>query len=361
MFAASNQKKCATAPIIGIYLRRTTQLRSETMKLQLIFCLTAVFAAAGLISAQVPVNVSSDQKGYMIGPGDEITGKVLGEPQYDFVATVDEDGKIEVPFFDKPVMAKCRSERELRTDVTNLLSKYLRNPQASIRVTDRKSRPPATIYGEVEKPQQIELRRKATLVELLAFSGGIKEEAGGMVQVFRTRPPMCSEASEDSQWKATTGDPTDVPSRMYSLSSVRMGKEEANPIIYPGDVIVVQKAAPVYVTGEVVSPQGIYLKEGGMSLTEAIAKIGGVRREAKTKDIKIYRLKSNSKEREVISANYDEIKKGLQKDIMLEPYDIVEVDKAKKGIAQTVLELVIGAGRSAVSSASGGISTRILY
>ena len=42
-------------------------------------------------------------KGYLIGPGDEITGKVLGEKEFDFVATVDEDGKIEVPFFDKPV------------------------------------------------------------------------------------------------------------------------------------------------------------------------------------------------------------------------------------------------------------------
>lgn len=319
-----------------------------------------MFAAAGSISAQVPVD-AGEQKGYMIGPGDEITGKVLGEPQYDFVATVDEDGKIEVPFFDKPVMAKCRSERELRTEVTNLLAKYLRNPQASVRVTDRKSRPPATIYGEVEKPQQVELRRKATLVELLAFSGGITEEAGGMVQVFRTRPPMCSEANEDSQWRATTGDPTDVPSRMYSLSSVRMGKEEANPIIYPGDVIVVQKAAPVYVTGEVVAPQGIYLKEGGMSLTEAIAKIGGVRPGAKTKDIKIYRYKTNTKDKEVISANLDQIKKGLQKDIMLEPYDIVEVDKAKENIATTIMKMAIGVGKTVVSSGASNIGYRVLY
>ena len=35
--------------------------------------------------------------------------------------TVDEDGKIEVPFFDKPVVAKCRSERELRADISALL------------------------------------------------------------------------------------------------------------------------------------------------------------------------------------------------------------------------------------------------
>lgn len=308
------------------------------------------------VPADVPV-----QKGYMVGPGDEITGKVLGEPQFDFVATVDEDGKIEVPFFDKPVVAKCRSERELRADISALLAKYLRNPQISVRVTERKSRPPATIYGEVNKPQEITLMRKATLVEILAISGGVKDEAGGMIQVFRTRAPLCSDGRDDSDWKVTGGDATDVPSRMYSLASVRLGKEEANPVIYPGDVIVVQKASPVYVTGEVVAPQGIYLKEGGMTLTEAIAKIGGVRREAKTKDIKIYRLKPNSKDREVIAANYDLIKKGQQKDLMLEPYDIIEVDKSKKSIGQTILEVVTGAARTGLSSMTGGLGSSILY
>ncbi len=331
------------------------------MILKSLFCLLLIFVATGIASAQdVPVSAVL-QKGYMVGPGDEITGKVLGEPQFDFVATVDEDGKIEVPFFDKPVMAKCRSERELRTDITALLAKYLRSPQIAVRVTERKSRPPATIYGEVRKPEQVVLMRKATLVELLAGAGGVTDEAGGMIQIFRTQPPICNDGDADSNWTPESNVSGDVPSRMYSLSSVRSGKDEANPVIYPGDVIVVQKASPVYITGEVVAPQGIYLKEGGLSLTEAIAKIGGVRREAKTKDIKIYRLKSNSKDRDVLTANYDLIKKGEQKDIMLEPYDIVEVDKSKKSIGQTILEVVAGAARSGVSSLSGGLGTRVLY
>jgi polysaccharide export outer membrane protein len=320
----------------------------------------SLFLFQNINAQELPVDLSK-AKGYLLGPGDEITGKVLGEPQFDFVATVNEDGKIEVPFFDKPVVAKCKTERELRIDVTALLGKYLRTPQLSLRVTDRKSRPPATIYGEVRTPQQVGLMRKATLVELIAFSGGVTEEAGGMIQVFRTQPPMCAEDKEDSDWKAETGDPTDVPSRMYSLASVKLGKEEANPVIYPGDVIVVQKAAPVYIVGEVVAPQGIYLKEDGLSLTEALAKIGGVRREARTKDITIRRLKVNSKDREIISANYDLIKKGQQKDIMLEPYDIVEVDKAKDSIASAILKIAIGAGRGVISSVSGGVGYRVLY
>ena len=331
------------------------------MKGVFLFVSVMILGLSQIAFAQATPTDTAIPKGYMVGPGDEITGKVLGEPQFDFVATVDEDGKIEVPFFDKPVVAKCRSERELRTDISALLAKYLRNPQISVRVTERKSRPPATIYGEVNKPQEITLMRKATLVEILAVSGRVKDEAGSMIQVLRPRAPLCSDGNDDSDWKMTGGDATDVPSRMFSLSSVKLGKEEANPIIYPGDVIVVQKASPVYVTGEVVAPQGVYLKEGGMTLTEAIAKIGGVRREAKTKDIKIYRLKPNSKEREVIAANYDQIKKGQQKDIMLEPYDIIEVDKAKKSIGQTILEVVTGAARTGLSSMTGGLGSSILY
>jgi len=284
----------------------------------------------------------------------------MDEPQFNFVAEIDGDGKLQVPFFDTPIQVLCRSEKDLRTDITKLLSKYLKNPQISVRVK-RQSRPPATISGEVRNQQQIDLRREARLLELISFAGGVTADAGGMIQVFRTTPPMCGEDADENRWKAESDSGLDVPSRLYSLSNLRLGRDEANPIIYPGDVIIVQKAAPVYITGEVVSPQGIYIKEGGTSLTEAIAKVNGVQRTAKTKDIKIYRLKANSKEREIISANYDLIKKGTQKDVMLEPYDIVEVDKSKKSIAQMVLETVTGVGRTALGGFGQALPTRVLY
>jgi len=331
------------------------------MLYKILLIIAAIAFSAVLIAGQTPngVPIPAEEKGYLLGPGDEVTGKVLGEPQFDFVANVDEDGKIAVPFFDKGIQAQCLTERQVRDDVEELLAKYLKNPQLSLRVTDRKSRPPATIYGEVRTPQQVILTRRTTLLELLSFAGGVNEEAGGMIQIFRTRKPVCEDDKPENTW--TGDDALDVPSRMYSLSALRLGKEEANPEVFPGDVIVVQKASPVYITGEVVQPQGIYLKEGGLSLSEAIAKIGGVRREAKTKDIKIYRLKSNSKDREIISANYDLIREGKQKDIMLEPYDIVEVDKSKKSIGQIILDVVAGAGRTALGGFGNALPTRVLY
>ena len=302
-----------------------------------------------------------EKAGYLIGPGDVITGKILGEPQFDFTATIDEDGRFVVPFFDRPVMAQCKTERELRTNVTQLVSKYLKTPLVSISVAARNSRPPVSVFGEIRTQQNIDLRRKATLLEVISFAGGVTEEAGGTIQVFRTRPPMCSETDENGDFLATNDYNADVPSRMYSLTSVKQGLEGSNPQVLPGDIIVIQKAAPIYITGEVVQRTGMRLPEGGLSLSQAIAMAGGVNPIARTKDISIYRLKANSKDREIISANYDAIKKGKQKDVMLEPYDIVEVDKTKKNVAQIVLETVVGIGRTAASTAGGGITNKILY
>ena len=332
------------------------------MKLKVLVLSALVFCTSQISFAQETTITPDALRAYLLGPGDVVSIKVFNEKDFDVEdATVDEDGKIQIPFFDQGVMAKCRTEKELTADVRTLLAKYLRNPQVSVRVKARNSRPPATIYGEVRQQQQIVLTRQSRLLELLSFAGGVTEDAGGMIQVFRTRKPMCGEVDSNSDWISQTKDSSDVPSRMYSLNSVQQGREEANPVILPGDIIVVQKASPVYFSGEVKQTGGILLKDGGLSLTQAIAMVGGVNAEAKTKDVKIYRLKADSKDREVISVNIDQIKAGKQRDVMLEPYDIIQVDKSKKSIAQIIFETVTGATRTAIGGIGGALPQRILY
>ena len=320
------------------------------MKLKVLVLLALVFCLSQIAFAQETAINTGTVRGYTLGPGDTVSIKVFGEKDFDIEETnVDEDGMIQIPFFEQGVPAKCRTEKELSAAVRQLLTKYLRNPQVAVSVKQRNSRPPATIYGQVRQQQRVTLTRQTRLLELLSFAGGVTEDAGGMIQVFRTSKPMCTEDNAENNWISQSKESTDVPSRMYSINSVRQGREEANPIILPGDLIVVQRAAEIYITGEVNAPQKVFLKEDGLSLTEAIAKTGGVRREAKTKDVKIYRLKANSKDREIISINFDLIKKGEQKDIMLEPYDIVEVDKSKKSIGQIIFETVTGTAKTTLN------------
>lgn len=329
------------------------------MKLK-IFILALTFSLFQTAFGQeTAVTDQNQQQGYLIGPGDVITGKVMTDSEFDFTSTVDEDGKIQVSFSEERILAKCRTEKEVTADVKQLLSKYLKNPQISVRVTERRA-PMVIVSGEVEKPGPIELKRRNTrLLDIVTFSGGPTEDASGMIQVFRTQTPLCEYKDENEIWAGKTVD--EVPHRMYSLRSVMQGSTEANPIILPGDVIVLQKASPVYITGEVRQPTGVYIKEDGLSLIQAIGMIGGVNREAEKKNIRIYRLQPGSKERNVITVNYALIKKGEQKDVMLEPYDIVEVDKEKPSVLQSIMKIALGTGQTIISSGASSLTYRVLY
>ena len=309
------------------------------MSLRFLTISACLLLAVSSIFAQKP---PEPQQSYLIGAGDVVVGKVLGEPQFDFESAVDPDGRLAIPFVDQPITAACKTELQLRSDVTKLLGKYLKIPQVSIHVKERNSRPPVSLYGEVRQQQQVNLSRRAKLLELIAFVGGVTERAGGMIQVFRTRPPICGSDAAIAEWKAGIPEGMGIPSQMYSLSSLRMGLEEANPEIFAGDIIVVQKAAPVYITGEVRKPGEFDIPEGGLALTQALAMASGMTREAKSKSVKVYRRKTGSPNPEVLIANFEGIRKGTEPDLILAPFDIVEVGKAPKKFTDYLIEFATG-------------------
>ncbi|MBD0328036.1 MAG: SLBB domain-containing protein, partial [Pyrinomonadaceae bacterium] len=118
-------------------------------------------------------------------------------------------------------------------------------------------------------------------------------------------------------------------------------------------------ASPVYVTGAVMSPQGIYVREN-LSLRYAIAMTGGLRKDAKAGDIKIFRRKLGTLEPEVIKVDYNAIKNQKQPDVELQAYDVVDVPSSvftKEGFFNTVFGAV-------TNNAAGGVAAlplRILY
>lgn len=306
--------------------------------------------AAGVAAQTITAAPEQELQGYLVGPGDKLQGKVLGEPEFDFTAVIDETGTFSIPFVDDPILAKCRTENDIREDVKKKLEKYLKDPLVSVQVTERRTPEPVTVYGEVRNPSRVELRRPATLLELLAFAGGVNmETAGGHVKVFRTRSPLCAEEGASDDWLAQTDAGLEVPSRNYTIGNIQAAEPESNPRIYPGDLVIVEKAAPVYIIGEVNALREIAITQNGLSLSEAIAKAGGFRERAKEKEILIRRLKPGSKEREIITVNFREIEAGNQQDVMLQPEDIVVVDKTKKSIGETIFELVTGSARNAAN------------
>ena len=233
----------------------------------------------------------------------------------------------------------------------------------SLRVSEMKSRAAAVVFGAVRAPQRVDMKRRARLLELLAFSGGVTEQAGGNVQIFHTEAVMCAEP-EDNLAKPidsfTPADATQVAYEVYSLPDLKAGKPEANPIIRPGDIVIVQESQPVYMTGAVKSPQGIYLGNG-MQLKQAIAMVGGLSKEAKASQIVIWRRKKGSPEPEKLLVNYNDIRKEKSPDIALQPYDIVEVPDGSGGAKGVFKGLLMGGLMNAGSATFSTLPMRVLY
>jgi len=300
-------------------------------------CLASVICGQGqgptLLKAQsvsTSVQASSvDNHGirnYLLGPGDVLSVKVFGNHDLDAVVDVDSEGNISsLPFIEDPIPARCRTEKQVQKEIAVAYSRLLKNPQVSVRITERNSRQPVTVFGAVRAPARVPALRKVRLSEVMAASGGFTERASGTIQVLHSEPLMCPGPGEEAE--AAPIDGSNIPLIVVKIAELKSGKAQANPFIRPGDYIIVTDAEPVYITGSVVSPQGVYARDQ-LTLSTALAMVGGVKREAKVDAVLIHRLRPGSTQRETIKVDLAAIRKSQESDVLLQPYDWVEVPEA---------------------------------
>ncbi|CAN5394894.1 polysaccharide biosynthesis/export family protein [soil metagenome] len=321
-------------------------------------------AADAPLPTLAPGNPLTERREHPLGPGDVVELRVFGEPQLDGSYDIDSDGNLSVPFIEQPIRVQCRTVKEVRKEVVVELSKFLRKPQVYLRVKELHSRPPAVVYGAVRSPAKFDMHRPVRLLELLSNSHGVTEQNNGTIQITHTLSQLCPEAGEvlpQADAGDTATDDLGIPYTIYKVSDLKAGMREANPYIRPGDIVYVAEASPIYVTGSVLSPQGIYLREQ-LTLTNALAMVGGVRPEAKTSAVKIYRLKSGGgTARETIIADFKAIKTQKISDIVLQPYDVIEVPEAGalegKNLLRTLTGMVTGGAQSLITNAP----LRVIY
>ncbi len=299
-------------------------------------------------------------KKYLLGPGDVVDVRFFGQSELNTTVAVDSDGNLAaLPFIEQPIPAKCRTEKEIQRDITAAYSKLINKPQISVRIIERNSRPPATVFGAVRQPTRAQMQRRIRLNEMVALSGGFTERASGTIQILHTEPLMCPEPGEEAE--AAPIDGTQIPFQIVKISDLRAGKIEANPVIRPGDYVLVTEAEPVYITGSVNSPSGVYLREK-LTLGLALAMVGGPRQEAKLSDVRIYRQKPGSTEQEILRIDYSAIKKNQKPDILLQPFDIIEVPEASKfGLSRLPGTLLSALTGGVTTSLGTSLPTRIIY
>src|SRR6476660_5350809 len=95
-------------------------------------------------------------RNYLLGPGDVLEVRVFGQPDLSSSVEIDSDGNLSsLPFLETPIPAKCRTEKQVQKDIATAYSKFINNPQVSVRISGRNNRQPATVFGAVRAPTRV--------------------------------------------------------------------------------------------------------------------------------------------------------------------------------------------------------------
>lgn len=253
------------------------------------------------------------------------------------------------------VRAAGMTTNELQEHLRRFYTKYKRNPQVVVKVREYNSQPVA-INGAVARPGQFQLRRPVRLLELLQFyAGGATDRSGGRIQIARMPAlGMCepepaaaasTSAAEQAQTPqavtATTIDDASAPSFLtFKLEDTLKADERANPYLQPGDVITLPEAKEAYVVGNVLRPGPVVLKDERLTVSRAIAMVGGTMPDTKKERVRIIRQEPNGAGSREIFVDLKAIDKRQAEDIALLPNDIIDVPISG---GRRVLRSLIGA------------------
>src|ERR1043165_553124 len=317
------------------------------MHIRRLFGLPIVVAGCvlGVVQAQQPVTPKPEPatietqapRPYLLGPGD------LLEVTIDQMSTstrrvqVDGDGYVSSLPFMHPIKAKWPTEPQLQQDITAAYKQFIKEPFVSVLVLERNSRTPAAIFGAVRQNAKIPAIRKLRLNELIAAAGGFTERAAGTIQILHTEPIMCPEPGQEAEGSPING--TSIPLKIVKISDLLKGT--TNPDIRAGDLVLVTEAEPVYITGSVVAPGSIMMRDD-LTLSRALAMVGGPRKEAKVSEVRIYRQIPGSTGQEILKVDFGAIKKNQKPDVLLKPYDVIDISDNGPFAGPRVIETLAG-------------------
>ncbi len=281
---------------------------------------------------QVAIKDRRDDR-YRIGFQDTLSIQVYRHDGLSQTVSVNPDGTIRLFRIDNPVVAVCKTERELAYIIETLYKNHLRKPQVNVRAVEQRSQPFAVI-GAVQKPGSFYLNQKVRLIQLLSFAGGFDvEKAGMIVQVARIGNfSGCAASLEDLDENQK------VEFLSYNLADVIKGKQ--NPWMEPGDIVSVLEAEEAYIVGNVVEQTNIKLKSP-TTLTQAIAIAKGLSENAKTDNVVIQRQVPGSPIKTELVFNLKDIRNQKIPDPQLQANDIIIVSTDKtKALAKSIIKTI---------------------
>jgi len=202
---------------------------------------------------------------------------------------------------------------ELEIKVAGLLAeRFVHDPQVTVFVKEYQSRRVA-VSGAVNPPGTYEMLGQKTLLEMLSMAGGLGQEVGKQIIIFRQRPDG-----------GTQRVPIDLEQLVYRADPL------LNHVVAPGDIIYVPSIEKIriYVNGAVNNPNLYEVpRDVPVTVLRAITLAGGTTDRAALKKVQIMRNDPDGTHA-VLQVDLKKIKQGKAEDPILQAEDIVLVPEA---------------------------------
>jgi polysaccharide export outer membrane protein len=252
---------------------------------------------------------------------------VFNVPELTQRQRVDENGDYSVPLLG-PVHVAGLTLQQAQTAIASKMEAghYLKSASVSLFVSDFATQG-VSVMGEVNKPGVYPVWGERRLFDLLAEAGGVTSRAGKFAMITH----------RDSSAAAQ--------SVAYVLGNAQ--DPNSNPVIAPGDTILITKTGVVYVLGDVTRPGGYPMDDkGSLTLMQAVALAQGTTLTAKLGSARLVRNASSG--RKEIAVNVKNVLKGRDPDIPLQSDDILYVPSSMaKTIANRTLPQIVAATTNA--------------
>jgi polysaccharide export outer membrane protein len=256
---------------------------------------------------------------YRVGPDDLLQVTIYNIPEQDARSTprtvilrVSQQGVIVAPLAGE-LTVKGLTVADVQRELAKLYSKYIRNPQVGVMVTEYRQR--VSVMGAVQKPGVFELTGPKTVMDMLALAGGVTEKAGNQVHVYR---------QDDKGNRQSMV--IDLMVLANNTGAITDGKDAqaVNMAMQAGDVINVPQSGMFFVDGAVGKP-GSYALGRNYSLRQALATAGGVDPElADYSEVTINRRHGTDK-METIAVDLNSVIAGTASDPQVQPDDVILV------------------------------------
>ncbi len=156
---------------------------------------------------------------------------------------------------------------------------YLRQPQVQVWRVHSPMRQ-VSVLGRVQRPGRFALDGAALrLTDVMAMAGGVSPDGSEVVIISGQRQGRSFRQAVDLHVL--------LASALVS-GSAKGADDGADPLMHPGDVVWVERAASVYVYGEVQRPGALRL-ERGMTVMQALAAAGGLTVRGTERGLRLHR------------------------------------------------------------------------